>query len=190
MRRFYFNKIGRGNFLIIVDDYLKGVEQLMKDSAEWQGVGFYVADVKSMITDEIEASFWTSTQANKMGIVKGKKMADIVDNDSVVGLSDRINHNATHAFLLRYKVMEELARERNAFGNVAAKVLKIRDGLGVDYEQFMCPIKTGSGYADNYFNIEHHGFHYTDKGWHSEMLSRLGHTAIDLTSRDGEEKMP
>ena len=190
MRRFYFNKIGRGNFLIIIDDYLKGVESLMKDSAEWQGVGYYVADVKSMVTDEIDASFWTSTQANKVGITKGKKMSDIVDNDSVVGLSDRINHNATHALLLRYKVTEELAREKNSFGNVVAKVLKIRDGLGIDYEQFMRPIKVGGGYVDNHFNIDYHGFHYVDKGWNSEMLLRLGHTAIDVRSSDGPGEMP
>ncbi len=190
IRRFYFNTIGRGNFLIIIDDYLKGVESLMKDSAEWQGVGYYVSDVKSLVTDEINASFWTSTQANRMGISKGKKMGDIVENDSVVGLSDRINHNATHAFFLRYKVTDELAREKNSFGNTVAKVLKIRDGLGMEFEQFMRPIKVGGGYVENHFNLDYHGFHYVDKGWNSEMLARLGHTAVDLKSQGNDEQMP
>ncbi len=182
MRRFYLNKIGRGNFLIIVDDYLKGVESMLnKHSQEYQEVGYYVAAAKTLVTEEIDGSFWTSTQSNRTGVYKGKKAADIVDNDSVVSLSDRINHNATHSFLMRYKVPEELAAEKNQFGNMVLKVLKTRDGMGRDYEQFIRPIKLPSGgFAENYFNINHQTFYYRDMGWFSKMLEMVGQGVVQM----------
>lgn len=190
MRRHYFNKVGRGNFLIIVDDYLKGMESLNKETKEYQSIGYYTSDVKSLVTSEIDAGFMTFTQSNRFGITKGRKASEIQDNDSVISLSDRIKDNCTSNFLMRYKVTEELAREKNAFGNVLLKCLKIREGLGHDYEMFARPIKTAAGYADNYFNLDYHGFHYMDKGLFSDVLKKLGHVAIDLSQREGDERLP
>lgn len=190
MRRHYYNKVGRGNFLIIVDDYLKGMESLNKETKEYQSIGYYTSDVKSLVTSEIDAGFMTFTQSNRFGITKGKKENEIQDNDSVVSLSDRIKDNCTSNFILRYKVMQELAREKHAFGNVLLKNLKIREGLGKDYEFFARPIKTAAGYAEDYFNLDYHGFHYTDKGLFSDVLKMLGHVAVDLSQREGDEKLP
>lgn len=191
MRRHYYNKIGRGNFLIIVDDYLKGMESLNKETKEYQAIGYYTSDVKSLVTAEIDAGFMTFTQSNRFGISKGKKASEIVDNDSVISLSDRIKDNCTSVFLMRYKVNEELGREKNGFGNVVLKNLKIREGLGREYESFARPVKLPSGtFADNYFNLDYHGFHYRDKGLFSESLVTLGHVAVDLSEREGSEPLP
>lgn len=190
MRRYHHNKIGKGNFLILVDDYLKGTESMGKDTKEYQEIGYYTSAVKSLVTEEIDAGFLTFAQTNRFGVSKGKKAEDIVDNDSIISLSDRIKDNCTSVLLMRYKVMQELAAEKNAFGNVLIKVSKIRDGLGRDYETFVRPIKLAKGYADNYFNLDYHGFHYKDMGLFSDVCARLGHTAIDLSQREGEEPMP
>lgn len=190
VKRYYFNKIGRDNFLIVVDDYLKGVEAMGKDSKEYQEIGYYTSAMKSLVTDEINAGFMTFAQTNRFGVSKGKKVEDIVDNDSVISLSDRIKDNCTSVLLMRYKVMQELAAEKNAFGNVLIKVSKIRDGLGKDYDKFVRPIKLAKGYADDYFNLDYSGFHYRDMGLFSEVCKRLGHTAIDLSVREGNEQMP
>jgi len=191
VRRFYFNKIGRGNFLIVVDDYLKAIESMNKEAKEHQSVGYYTSDMKGLVTTEIDAGFMTFTQTNRFGTTKGKKLADIQDNDSVISLSDRIKDNCTANFLMRYKVTEELARERNSFGNVLLKNLKMRQARGKEYAAFVQPIKMASGgFAEDYFNLDYHGFHYRDMGLFSEVCSRLGHTAIDLSVREGTEQMP
>lgn len=191
MRRYHHNKVGRGNFLLIVDDYLKGMENMNKESKEYQTVGYYTSDVKSLVTNEIEAGFMTFTQLNRFGATKGKKASDIIDSDSSMSLSDRIKDNCTANLLMRYKVVEELAKEKNRFGNVLVKALKIREGLGREYEAFARPIKLASGgFAEDYFNLDYHGFHYRDMGLFSEALRTLGHTAIDLSQREGDEPMP
>lgn len=191
MRQHYFNKVGRGNFLIIVDDYLKGIESMNKNTAEYQSIGYYTSDVKSLVTEDITAGFMTFTQSNRFGVSKGKKAADIVDNDSVISLSDRIKDNCTACFIMRYKVEEELAREKNSFGNIVLKCTKIREGLGREYETFARPVKMTKGsFADNYFNLDYHGFHFSDKGLFSDVAQKLGHVAVDLSSREGTEQMP
>lgn len=191
MRRHYYNKVGRGNFLAILDDYLKGIESMNKESKEYMTVGYYTSDVKNLVTDEINGGFMTFTQSNRFGISKGKKAEDIVDNDSVISLSDRIKDNCTTNWLMRFKVNEELGREKGAYGNIVLKNLKTREGLGRDFENFVRPIKLSSGqFAEDYFNLDYHGFHYVDKGRYSQMLSNLGHTAVDLTSTANKPVMP
>jgi replicative DNA helicase len=191
VRRFYYNKIGRGNFLIIVDDYLKAIESMGKETKEYQAVGYYTSDMKSLVTTEIDAGFMTFTQSNRFGISKGKKITDIVDNDSVISVSDRIKDNCTANFLMRYKVTEELAREKNSFGNVVLKNLKIRQARGRDYASFAQPIKMSDGsFAEDYFNLDYHGFHYRDMGLFSEIQKKLGYVAIDLGKREGDEPLP
>lgn len=191
VRRFYFNEIGRGNFLIIVDDYLKAIESMGENTKEYQSVGYYCSDMKALVTTEINAGFMTFTQTNRFGVTKGKKASDIQDNDSVISLSDRIKDNCTANFLMRYKVAEELAREKNLFGNVLLKCLKIRQARGKDYPSFAAPIKmAGGGYAEDYFNLDYHGFHYRDMGRFSNVLSSLGQVAVDLSNREGNEQMP
>jgi hypothetical protein len=143
------------------------------------------------VTEEINGGFMTFTQSNRFGISKGKKIEDIVDNDSVVSISDRIKDNCTTNFLMRFKVTEELAQQKNAFGNIALKSLKTRDGLGRDFESFIRPIKLSNGqYTEDYFNLDYHGFHYVDKGLCSQMLATLGHVAVDTSTTKTKPLMP
>lgn len=190
MRRHYFNKVGRDNFLVIVDDYLKGMESLNRETKEYMSIGYYTSDVKNLVTDEINGGFMTFTQSNRLGISKGKKADELQDNDSVISLSDRIKDNCTTNFLMRFKVMEELAREKNMFGNLVLKNLKTREGLGHDFESFVRPIKVGNTYVDDYFNLDYHGFHFADKGRYRDMAQTLGYTAVDMNTDNTKREMP
>jgi hypothetical protein len=190
MRRHYFNKVGKEHFLVVVDDYLKGMESLNKETKEYMSIGYYTSDVKNLVTDEINGGFMTFTQSNRMGISKGKKIEELQDNDSVISLSDRIKDNCTTNFLMRFKVMDELSREKNSFGNMVLKNLKTREGLGRDFESFIRPIKVGNGYVDDHFNLDYHGFYFEDKGRHADMLRMLGHTAVDLSTDSTKRQMP
>lgn len=187
MRRHYYRKVPKDGFLCIVDDYLKGMESLNRETKEYQAIGYYASDVKSLVTEEINGGFMTFTQSNRTGISKGKKASEIVDNDSVISISDRIKDNCTTNFLMRFKVMEELAKEENKFGNILLKNLKTRDGLGRDFESFIRPIKLSNGqFAEDYFNLDYHNFYFKDKGLYSEMLNRLGQVTVDLSTGQHE----
>jgi replicative DNA helicase len=184
-RRYYYNKVGRGNHLLIHDDYLKGVESTHKNSAEHQAIGYYVGDQKTLITDEIIASLWTSVQKNQSGISNGKKEEEVNDGEGTFALSDRIFTQSTHSFAMRFKLEVELARELNAFGNIKLGCIKKRQLLGKRYMELLTPVKNDKGgLTAEYFNLESRGFHYRDMGTYREMLAALGKTKVDLATPD------
>lgn len=189
IRRHYYNRVGRGNFLLIGDDYLKGIETFSANKAEHQTMGYFVGGIKSLITDEIQAGYWTSVQQNRMGITGGKKGDELEAADSAnsVGISDRITQQATNAFAMRYKVSEELAVERNLLGNMVLKPIKTREAYGVDYMKILNQVKLPNGrFAANYYNLESQGFHFRDKGLMSDGLELMGRGIIN-TDMDGSK---
>ncbi len=177
VRRYHYNKIGREKHLLIHDDYIKGSQSLSKNTQEYQSVGYYVDDMKSLITNDIEASVWTSVQRNREGIYTGKQGKEIIDSESSFGLSDRILQSSSIGMILRFKVPSELAEEKNLFGNARLSIVKGREYLGRDYEKMILPVKTPDGrFVDNYFNLLNRGFYYEDKGDARYMMEVLGNT--------------
>ena len=171
--------------MLIHDDYLKGVESTSRNTAEHQAMGFYVGDQKSLITDEIIGSVWTSVQKNQSGISNGKKEEEINDGEGTFSLSDRIFQQSTHSFNMRFKVETELARESGAFGNLRLGLIKKRQLLGRRYKEALTMVKTPEGhYRSDYFNLESRGFHYRDCGTYREMLQALGKTKVDMANPD------
>lgn len=194
IRRYYFNKIGRERHLLIHDDYIKGVESMGANTQEYQGVGYYVNDLKDLITNDILASIWTSVQNNKTGIYQGKQLKDIVDNEGSMSLSDRILHMSTTGLVMRFKVPEEIAIEKNLFGNIRLTLVKQREFLGKDYEKMMALVKMVNGsYAQNYFSLEAKRFYYQDKGDLRYMMEVLGNTVdtVNITKdKISKEDLP
>jgi len=186
LRRFYYNKVGRGNHLLVHDDYLKGVEALGRNTQEYQAIGHYVGDQKTLITDEIIASVWTSVQNNRMGVTTGKKETEINDSEEAFSLSDRILQQSTHSFSMRPKVTEELMREMHLFGNLRLTPLKKRQLLGERYQDMIIPVKLPKGqFVQNYVNLDTKGFWYSDKGTLKEMMERIGQAAVDVSKPGG-----
>ena len=183
IRRYYYNKVGRGNHLLIHDDYLKSVDAGNQRTPEYQSMGYYVGDQKTLITEEIIASVWTSVQNNRMGVTTGKRESEIIDSEETFSLSDRILQQSTHSFSLRPKVVEELAREMQLFGNLRLTPLKKRQLLGEHYLDMIVPVKLASGkFTQNAFNLETKGFWYQDKGTLKEMLATLGQGVVNLSN--------
>ncbi len=177
IRRHYYNKIGRERHLLIHDDYIKGVETLGHNTQEYQSIGYYVNDMKDLVTKDILASVWTSVQNNRTGISQGKQAKDIVDNEGSMSLSDRIIQMATTGFVMRHKVPEEISNEKNLFGNIKLTLVKQREFLGKDYEKMMSLIKMPNGsFAQNYFSLESKKFYFEDKGDLRHMMEVLGNT--------------
>lgn len=187
MRRFHYSQVARDEFLIICEDYLKGVEALGRDRQEYQAVGYYVSDTKGLVTNEINAGYWSTLQSNRSGISKGKKVEEMQDNEGSASLSDRIAWECTNQFFMRFKEPVELAKERSLFGNVVLKPTKTREGYGREYEKILRPVKLANGsFATNHFNLGFSQFSYTDHGLHSEAMVVLGEAPTDLS--DGKAK--
>lgn len=194
IRRFYFNKIGRGNHLLIHWDYIKGLESVSgKNTQEHQAIGYMVGDLKSLITTEITASLWTSVQNNKGGVYNGKTSDQVVDNEENMGLSDRILQQSTNSFTLRYKLPDEITKEGGAFGNMMLKPLKERKLLGKDFQEMLDFVrvvdkdregKSKVYHKKNYFNLEHKGFCFFDKGSLKHMMESLGRASVKLKDKD------
>ncbi len=183
IRRYFYNKVGRGNQFFILDDYLKGIEALGKNNAEHQAIGYYVNDVKNLITQEIPASFWTSVQKNRSGSYQGKRASDITESEDQIGLSDRIIQQSDWGFLLRFKIAEEMGMEKQLFGNMKLSIAKKREIMGKEFEKALRPVKLPDGkFVNEYFNLLNHGFHFTDKGDLRSAMEVLGQAVVDVAT--------
>ena len=58
----------------------------------------------------------TSVQSNRSGIVGNRNSNAIVDDESIVSLSDQITHFSSHLFVLRKKTLDEIAEDPEGFG--------------------------------------------------------------------------
>ncbi len=195
IRRFYYKHVGRGGHLLVNLDYVKGSSALRsgssKGDSEYQLVGDYIDELKGLINDEISASVWASVQQNRGGITSNIKNADdILDSEANFGLSDRIIQMATDGFSLRFKVPTELGKEKNLFGNMKLEQHKGRDLVGKEFAAALAPIKVGNRYMKNYYNLNSHGFHFTDAGDLRAMVDRLGYGVVDLSTDKTKREMP
>ena len=171
LRRYYF-KFGKQMFLPCLD-YLKPMPGDNGDSPEWKIMGEFIQDIKSFINGEVRVPFWTSLQLNRSGIITNKRRDEVSDHEGTFGISDRILQQASHGFLLRHKLNEEIAQENGKFGNMIALFLKHRS-LGKDFHLASKPIKIGEGkYAKNYVNLYGSSFHFSDFGSLDDMIKSL-----------------
>jgi len=116
LRRFYYSEVGRGNPMIFSFDYIKTANQT-DGKSEWQTVGEMVDKFKRTIQKDILKDgepiipMITSVQSNRTGVVNNRRANDIVDDESIVSLSDRITQFCSHMFILRKKTIDEREEE-------------------------------------------------------------------------------
>lgn len=168
-KRFYYNKVGRGKEMIISFDYLKPPGLPTGQSTEWQVIGEIVNKFKKLIAKEIlfdskpMLSMFTSVQSNRSGIVTNKKKENIVDDESVVSLSDRIIQYCSHMFLLRKKTMDEILEDGEEFGTHKFICFAARH-LGEDVSGELEPVKIGDKLEKNFVHLEFKNFSINEKG--------------------------
>jgi len=106
-RRWYLKKVGRGGKCMIVLDYLKAVDPLKGNQQEHQMMGDKVDGMKEL-SGELDCPILTATQNNRSGITTNRDVSEIVDDESSVGISDRITWYASGVWILRRRVAEEI----------------------------------------------------------------------------------
>jgi replicative DNA helicase len=169
LKRFYYAKVGRGNKMIFSFDYIKTTSEASGGKNEWQVVGEMVDKFKKCIQKEILHEgepiipMITSVQSNRSGITNNRQSQNVVDDESIVSLSDRITQFCSHMFILRNKTADEIESEGRSFGTHKLINVKARH-LGKDIAGAVEPVRVGDTLRKNFINLEFKNFCITERG--------------------------
>jgi hypothetical protein len=170
LKRFYYSKVGRGNRMIFSFDYIKTTSDSGGgNKTEWQMVGEMVDKFKRCVQKEILYDglpiipMITSVQSNRSGITNNRNSQNVVDDESIVSLSDRITQFCSHMFILRNKTTDEVLNEGVRFGTHKLIDVKSRH-LGKDIAGAVEPVRVGDTLRKNFINLEFKNFRITEKG--------------------------
>jgi len=168
LKRFYFSVIGRGNELVFSFDYIKPAKGQYGQS-EWAQIGEMVDTFKTCISKDIlhnskpVISMITSVQSNRYGITNNRRSDDIIDDESIISLSDRIIQYCSHMFILRKKTIDELADEGELYGTHKLINLKPRH-LGRDIAGALEPVLIDGKLKRNFINFNIKNFDIEECG--------------------------
>jgi hypothetical protein len=116
-----------------------------------------VYDKKPMI------AMMTSVQGNRIGITNNRSSDNIVEDESTVSLSDRIQQVSSHLFLLRNRTHDELL-ESPHFGTHKLVCLKNRH-LGENAVRALQPVRMEDGTLQrNAILLDFKNFNITEVG--------------------------
>lgn len=164
LKRVYYQKIGRGNKVIVHYDYLKPFNVDAR-VAEYKEFGHFIGDIKSLMANEIpEMRLWASLQLNRTAVLNNRNSNEVDDSENAFSGSDRIAGQSTHSFILRTKLPDEIALENGQFGNMLTKCVKWRF-LGKDALEHLRFVQMPDRRMKrNYVNLDNNSFFFEDKG--------------------------
>lgn len=169
LKRFYYSTVGRGNRMIFSFDYIKTTSESHANKNEWQVVGEMVDKFKKCIQKEILHDglpiipMITSVQSNRSGITNNRNSQNIIDDESIVSLSDRITQFCSHMFILRNKTSDEIESEGRRFGTHKLVNVKARH-LGQDIAGAIEPVQIGDTLRKNFINLDFNNFGIEERG--------------------------
>ncbi len=193
IRRFYYSEVGRGNQMIFSFDYIKTTYERQNGVSSWETVGRMVDKFKQLIQKELcfndkpAVAMLTSVQSNRLGITNNRNSDNIVDDESIVSLSDQITQFCSHLFLLRQKTMDEIQDEPEGFGTHKLICLKYR-WLGKDVHRALQPIEMPDGSKrKNYINLKLENFAIEERGDLQDMVSHMDSDGVGVVIERGDE---
>jgi len=169
LKRFYYSKVGRGNPMVFSFDYIKTSNTPAGNKSEWQIVGDMVDKFKRCIQKEILEDgepvipMITSVQSNRSGITTNRNANNVIDDESIVSLSDRITQFSSHMFILRRKTEDEIQEDGHRFGTHKLVSVKYRS-LGRDIAGAIEPILVGDTLRRNFINLDFNNFNISERG--------------------------
>lgn len=194
VKRFYYSNVGRGNQMIFSFDYIKTTFQPSGNKTEWQVVGEMVDRFKRLIAKDLVfdkkpvVSMLTSVQMNRVGTSRNRSSDNIVEDETVVSLSDRITQFCSHMFLLRSKEPSEITEDSN-FGTHKLTNIKARH-LGQDPMGEIEPVRMPDGSLKrNYLNLDFNNFNITERGDLRDLVEHLRVEGMS-PSEDGDSSLP
>jgi len=194
VKRFYYSKVGRFNPMILNFDYIKTTSENLNNKQEWQVVGEMVDKFKRLVQKDVifnnepQIAMMTSVQSNRSGITQNRNANNIVEDESIVSLSDRITQFSSHLFSLRQRSNDEIA-EHPDFGTHKFVCLKHRH-LGSEYLRALQPVRMEDGsLSKNAVFLNFDNFHITEVGDLQDLVD--GHsTDQDLNFNTERNEVP
>lgn len=195
LKRFYYSQVGRGNELLFSFDYIKATNSA-KGEFDWSEVGMMLETFKKTIKDDLHfngdpmVSMISSIQSNRGGITTNRSSDTIVEDESVVGLSDMIIQLCSHMFLMRKKTLDEVADDPRGFGTHKLINLKARH-LGRDIEGALEPVKMPDGsLKKNCFYLDINNFNVTERGDLRDLVKAIDSASANVEETSGEDGVP
>ena len=132
-RSFYYNRVGRGNPMILNFDYVKsGNLGTSGNKQSWELIGEMLQGWKDFVMSEIVdddgkpmISMITSAQANRSAETRGRDQRSYEDT-SITGLSDMLNHFASNMFFLRGRLPSEEIAEHPYYSKATHRLVNIK----------------------------------------------------------------
>ncbi|MDB4352900.1 hypothetical protein OAA60_05675, partial [Porticoccaceae bacterium] len=194
LKRFYYAKVGRGNQMVFSFDYIKTTSESNGNKSEWQVVGEMVDKFKKCVQKEIlhegnpMIPMITSVQSNRYGITNNRNSQNVVDDESIVSLSDRITQFCSHMFILRSKTGDEVESEGERFGTHKLINVKARH-LGSDIAGAVEPVSIGDTLRKNAINLNFNNFNITERGDLRD-IARVLNGEEELDANEHQEEIP
>jgi len=194
LKRFYYAKVGRGNQMVFSFDYIKTTSESNGNKSEWQVVGEMVDKFKKCVQKEIlhdgnpMIPMITSVQSNRYGITNNRNSQNVVDDESIVSLSDRITQFCSHMFILRSKTGDEVESEGERFGTHKLINVKARH-LGSDIAGAVEPVSIGDTLRKNAINLNFNNFNITERGDLRD-IARVLNGEEELDTNGHQEEIP
>jgi replicative DNA helicase len=194
LKRFYYSKVGRGNQMVFSFDYIKTTSESNGNKSEWQVVGEMVDKFKKCVQKEIlhdgnpMIPMITSVQSNRYGITNNRNSQNVVDDESIVSLSDRITQFCSHMFILRSKTGDEVESEGERFGTHKLINVKARH-LGSDIAGAVEPVSIGDTLRKNAINLNFNNFNITERGDLRD-IARVLNGEEELETNGHQEEIP
>jgi len=196
LKRFYYSKVGRGNQMIFSFDYIKTDFNNLGKIDGWQQVASMVHKFKQTIHRDLCfdgkpcVSMMTSVQANRLGISGNRGADSIVDDESVVSLSDGITQFCSHLFLLRKKIPDEIHDDGEAFGTHKLINLKARH-LGKHALRAINPVQMPDGSnRNNFINLNIENFRVEERGDLQDIVDSQNNVDVTLQTSAEEDTIP
>ena len=195
IKRFYYSKAcGRNNPMIFSFDYIKTISSMRnKSSNEWEVVGDMVTSFKNLIQKEILGedgpviAMITSVQSNRSGVTNNRRADNIVNDESIVSLSDRIIQFCSHMFHLRPKLAEEVQAEDAQFGTHILEPFKYRH-LGQDVARALNLVERPDGSkVRNHINLEINNFNIEEIG---DLQDQMDAMNLDGEAEEDGDQLP
>ncbi len=168
LKRFYYGRVGRGNKMVFSFDYIKTTFE-RGDKEEWRIVGEMVDKFKKAIAKDLVidghpmVAMITSVQSNRAGITRNRDSSSVIDDESIVSLSDRIIQFCSHMAILRHKTHDEILEEGDQFGTHRLIFIKHRH-LGRDVQGALEPVRIGGALRQNSVNLRFENFNIEECG--------------------------
>lgn len=178
--------------MILNYDYIKTTSEKLGNKNEWQVVGEMVDKFKKLVQRDIlfdgkpMVAMMTSVQSNRTGITNNRRQENIVDDESIVSLSDRIIQFSSHLFSLRQKAPDEMLDSPN-FGTHKLICLKHRH-LGSNYYRAVQPVRMEDDTLQkNAIFLSFENFTATEVGDLQDLVDSQGSNAdINLSNASNE----